>query len=74
MDKKIYQYKAIKIDMNEEIFGDYLIKDPIFGWKLATTGGEYRIHADSIMKLRGINEDSEGVYRSLIFIAVYQFV
>ena len=62
MDKKTYQYKAIKIDTNEEIFGDYLIKDPIFGWKLVTTDGEYRVHADTIKKFAGLTADGEPVY------------
>ena len=58
-------YKGIRIDTNEEVFGDYLIKDPIFGWKLATTKAEYRVHADTIMEFVGKSGD-DYVYRSLI--------
>lgn len=60
------KYKAERIDTNEVIFGDYLIRDPIFGWKIATTKGEYRVHADTIMILAGKSDDYPGcyVYRS----------
>ena len=57
------EYKAVRIDTDEMIFGDYLIKDPVFGWKLATTKGEYRVHADTIMKLAGKSGD-DYVYKS----------
>lgn len=62
MDKKPAQYKAIRIDTNEEVGGDYLVKDPIFGWKIATTNGEYRVHADTIMKLVGESDMFPGNY------------
>ena len=58
-------YKGIRIDNGEEVFGDYLIKDPIFGYKLATTNAEYRVHADTIMEYAGL-VGKNPVYRSLI--------
>lgn len=62
MTKAPSAYKAVRIDTGEEIFGDYLIKDPIFGWKIATTKGEYRVHADTIMKFAGESDDYPGNY------------
>lgn len=62
---KPHAYKAKRIDTNEEVYGDYVIKDPIFGYKLATTQSEYRVHADSIMEFVG-EIDGNYIYRSLI--------
>lgn len=63
---KPHAYKAKRIDTNEEVYGDYVIKDPIFGYKLATTQTEYRVHADSIMEFVGEHGENNYVYRSLI--------
>ncbi len=47
------EYYATRIDNGEIVYGDYLQKDPIFGWKIINTAGEYRVHADTIMRLAG---------------------
>jgi len=62
MTEKPFEYKGIKIDTNEEVGGDYLVKDPIFGWKIGTTNAEYRVHADSIKRLVGESDMFPGCY------------